>query len=371
MQSLLGAGPVAVHLIHEDRAGNLWVATEAQGLFVIGRSETRHLGTADGLPSDWVIAIHEDERGVIWLGTTDGLAVWRDGKLISLTRFGGPLRETILQLLEDDAHRIWITTNKGLMSVPRDALDALAAGGTRTAGISRPMALPTGCARAEFDGGNTSAGCRSPDGSLWFPSVRGIVRVDPKHIRTNTLPPPVHIEQVTRRRRADRHSSATAEIAPGPQQWEFHYTALSLLVPQTTRFRYQLEGFDKDWIDAGNRRTAYYTRLPPGTYTFRVIASNNDGVWSNAGACFRFTLKPHFYQTLWFGLLCAARDRARRRGLYRLRVGRLRRLAGALRRASGAAHAGSGIGQCRVAAGEGACRTRGAGEVAVSRQHEP
>ena len=120
MQSLLGtSGPAAVHLIFEDRAGNLWVATEAHGLFLIGAHGTRHFGMADGLPSDWVISIHEDERGIFWLGTTDGLALWRDGKLISLARFRGPLRETIMQLLEDDAHQMWLTTNKGLMSVPR------------------------------------------------------------------------------------------------------------------------------------------------------------------------------------------------------------------------------------------------------------
>jgi signal transduction histidine kinase/ligand-binding sensor domain-containing protein/CheY-like chemotaxis protein/HPt (histidine-containing phosphotransfer) domain-containing protein len=329
MQFLLhGAGPAAIHLIHEDRDGRLWVATEAQGLFVIDGQSTRHLGMADGLPSDWVIAIHEDERGILWLGTTDGLALWRNGKLISLAAFGGPLRQTILQLLEDDAHQIWLTTNKGLMSVARDALDDLANGGSRVPDF-QVYGLADGLRTVEFDGGNTSAGCRSPDGLLWFPSIRGIVRVDPGHIRTNSLPPPVHIEQV----RADGAAltlSDGAEVAPGPQQWEFHYTALSLLVPQRSLFKYRLEGFDKDWIDAGSRRTAYYTRLPPGTYVFRVIASNNDGVWRSTGASYRFTLLPHFYQTIWFLLLCAAAILAAAAAAYRLRVGRLRHLAGAL-----------------------------------------
>jgi signal transduction histidine kinase/ligand-binding sensor domain-containing protein/DNA-binding response OmpR family regulator len=325
---LHGTGPVAVHLIHEDRGGRLWVATEAQGLFVIDGQSTRHLGMADGLPGDWVVAIHEDERGIVWLGTTDGLAVWRNGKLISLAGFGGPLRQTILQLLEDDEHRIWLTTNKGLMSVARDALDSLANGDARMPDFE-VYGLADGLRTAEFDGGNTSAGCRSPDGLLWFPSIRGIVRVDPDHIRTNSLPPPVHIEQV----RADGAAltqSEGAKVAPGPQQWEFHYTALSLLVPQRSLFKYRLEGFDKDWIDAGNRRTAYYTGLPPGTYTFRVVASNNDGVWSSTGASYRFTLLPHFYQTIWFVLLCAAAILAVAAAAYRLRVGRLRHLAGAL-----------------------------------------
>jgi signal transduction histidine kinase/ligand-binding sensor domain-containing protein/DNA-binding response OmpR family regulator len=329
MQSLiLKFGPAAVHLLFEDHAGRLWVGTEAQGLFLIDGQHIRHLGTADGLPSDWVISIHEDERGVVWLGTTDGLALWRDGKLISLARSGGPLRETVLQLLEDDAHQFWLTTNKGLMSVSRDALDALAAGGTGTPEF-HVYGLADGLRTAEFAGGNTSSGCRTPDGLLWFPSIRGIVRVDPKHVRMNTLPPPVHIEQV----RVDGVPLALVDgvgVAPGQQQWEFHYTALSLLVPQRSVFKYRLDGFDQGWIDAGTRRTAYYTRLSPGTYTFRVIASNNDGVWNSTGASFRFTLQPHFYQTLWFFFLCAVAVVAAAGAWYRWRVGRLRHLAGAL-----------------------------------------
>jgi signal transduction histidine kinase/ligand-binding sensor domain-containing protein/CheY-like chemotaxis protein/HPt (histidine-containing phosphotransfer) domain-containing protein len=329
MRSLLGtSGPTAVHLIDEDRAGNLWVATQTQGLFVIGAHGTRHLGMADGLPSDWVIAIHEDDRGAVWLGTTDGLALWRDGKLISLTRSGGPLRETIMQVLEDDAHQLWLTTNKGLVSVSRDELDALAAGGTLSPEF-HIYGLADGLRTAEFAGGNTASGFRSPDGMLWFPSIRGIVRVDPAHIRTNTLPPQVHIEQVD----VDGVPLTLtdgAQVAPGPLQWEFHYTALSLLAPRRSFFKYRLDGFDKDWIDAGHRRTAYYTRLPPGTYTFRVIASNNDGVWSEAGASLRFTLEPHFFQTIWFDLLCGIAIVAIVGAWYRLRVGRLRHLAGAL-----------------------------------------
>jgi signal transduction histidine kinase/DNA-binding response OmpR family regulator/HPt (histidine-containing phosphotransfer) domain-containing protein len=139
----------------------------------------------------------------------------------------------------------------------------------------------------------------------------------------------VHIEQVA----VDSRPLAFIdgiEVAPGAQQWEFHYTGLSLLVPQRSQFRYRLEGFDQGWIDAGNRRTAYYTRLAPGTYIFHVMASNNDGVWSTSDASFRFTLKPHFYQTLWFGLLCTLAVVLVAGAWYRLRVGRLRRLAGAL-----------------------------------------
>jgi ligand-binding sensor domain-containing protein/signal transduction histidine kinase len=327
MQSLLGAsGPTAIRLIHEDHAGNVWVTTETQGLFVIGEHGVRHLGTVDSIA--WVFAIHEDERGEMWFAKADGMALWRGGKIISLARVGSPLREPIYQLLEDDTHQFWFTTDKGLMSVSRNSLEALAAGGTSLPEV-HVYGLPDGLRSAEFVGGNTSPGIRTADGLMWFPSIRGIVRVDPNHIRTNTRPPPVRIEQVA----VDGTPLALSdgiEVAAGAQQWEFHYTALSMLVPRRSQFKYRLDGFDKDWIDAGNRRIAYYTRLPPGTYTFQAIASNNDGVWNDTGASFRFTLEPRFYQTAWFTALCALAVLVAVGACYRWRVGRLKHLADTL-----------------------------------------
>ncbi|MBS0374460.1 MAG: response regulator [Proteobacteria bacterium] len=326
MMPMLGRdGTMAVNLLHEDRSGAMWIATDANGLFRFDGEKTRRFGAADGLPSDWVIAIHEDERGWLWLGTPTGLALWRRGQMQSLARMPGPARETILQILEDDQHRLWFTTNKGLFSVMRSALEAVADGRVDSAPF-HGYGLADGLRTAEFDGGNTAAGCRTPDGLLWLPSIRGIVRVDPAHVPVNTVPPPVQLEQVAVDGRPLAVSDEMA-IGPAQQQWEFEYTGLSLLAPQHTRFRYRLEGFDRDWIDAGTRRSAYYTRLPPGSYTFRVIASNNDGVWSPAGASLRFTVKPYFYQTPWFVLLCIAAVVVAIAAWYRWRVAHLRDLA--------------------------------------------
>jgi signal transduction histidine kinase len=329
MQSQLHkSGPTPVNLIHEDRSGRIWVATSSDGLILIDGGKSRRYGLADGLPSERVVAIYEDERGVVWVGTLDGLAVWRNGKFISLAGSAGPLRETIMQLLEDDQHRIWITSNKGLASVSRATLDALAAGESVALDI-HTYDVADGLRTAEFDGGNSSSGSRTADGRLWFPSIRGIVAVDPAHIRTNTVAPKVWIEQL----RVDATPMQLIDqmkVSPGRQQWEFHYTALSLIAPQRSRFRYRLEGFDRDWIDAGSRRIAYYTGLPPGTYAFRVIASNNDGIWNDTGATFRFTVQPHFYQTWWFILLCIVAILAVAGAGYRWRVGRLKHLADAL-----------------------------------------
>ena len=216
-QSLLpGSDRSAVHLIYEDTRGRLWVGTETRGIYIIAPGGTQHFGAADGLPSDWVTAIHEDERGTIWVGTTDGLAEWRGGKMISLAIFGGQLRETILQVLEDKSHRLWLTTNKGLMTVQRADLDALV-DGAKIDPDFKMYGLADGLRSAEFAGGNTSAGCQTPDGMLWFPSIHGIVRVDPEHIQFNSVPPIVHIEQLIVDG-APLSLNGEIDVQPGPRE---------------------------------------------------------------------------------------------------------------------------------------------------------
>jgi C4-dicarboxylate-specific signal transduction histidine kinase/streptogramin lyase len=329
LQAMLGvSGPAVIRLIHEDRAGRTWVATDTHGLLLLEAQGVKRFGLTDGLPSAQVTSIHEDEHGLIWLGTTAGLAVWRDGHITSLAGSAAPLRETILQMLEDKRHRVWLTSNKGLMSVPAEILEALARGQASAPDIDI-YGVSDGMRTVEFDGGSTSAGCITSDGRLWFPSINGILAVDPAHIRTNTLPPPVQIERIMVDS-APQDLRQAFEVSPGHKQWEFQYTALSLLDAKRARFRYRLEGFDEGWVDAGNRRTAYYTRLPPGSYTFRVIASNNDGVWNETGTGIRFTLKPHFYQTVWFMVICAVVVLLLARLWYQRRVRQLRRLADTL-----------------------------------------
>jgi signal transduction histidine kinase/ligand-binding sensor domain-containing protein/CheY-like chemotaxis protein/HPt (histidine-containing phosphotransfer) domain-containing protein len=328
VQSLLPGTPRdAVHLVYQDRSGRIWVGTETQGLFIIDAGGTTRLSGKDGLPGDWVISIYEDARGRIWLGTTDGIAVWSNGRVTSLAPLAAPLRETILQILEDDSQQLWMSTNKGLMSVPLAALDAALAQGTAPA--FKIYGLADGLRSAEFDGGNTSAGCRTADGTLWFPGIHDIVSIAPQHIRLNTIPPPVRLERVLVDGVALPPTDGV-DVPAGRKQWEFQYTALSFLAPQRSTFKYRLEGFDSDWVDAGNRRSAFYSHLPPGHYTFRVMASNNDGVWSTTAATFAFRLKPLFYQTWWFGMLCVVAIAAVIYAWYRLRMGRLQHLAAAL-----------------------------------------
>jgi PAS domain S-box-containing protein len=161
------------------------------------------------------------------------------------------------------------------------------------------------------------------DGKLWFIASSGIVWIDPANILTNALPPPVLIRSVTTNGR-QASSLTNLNLPPLTTNLLIGYTALSLSVPEKVRFRYKLEGVDKDWQYAGTRRVTFYTRLGPGKYHFQVIAANNDGVWNEEGARLDFVIAPAWYQTTWFRLLYAAAFLAFLWGLHRLRVQQLR-----------------------------------------------
>ncbi len=172
---------------------------------------------------------------------------------------------------------------------------------------------------AQCNGVSKPAGWKGKDGRLWFPTTRGVVVVDPNAIREDDAPPPVVIEGVMADKKVvsekvgkwvSENVSLTHSLThpltlpPGRGELEFHYTALSYRAPEKNRFKYKLEGYDADWVDAATRRVAYYNNIKPGTYTFRVQGCNNDGVWNKTGASVKLSLRPHFWQTKWFlGLL--------------------------------------------------------------------
>ncbi len=160
---------------------------------------------------------------------------------------------------------------------------------------------------SECSSGGHPAAWKLADGTIWFATLKGIAAVDPEHLSRNTVPPPVAIDQVLIDDQPvdDQRAGASGPLTfnPGMRRFEFRYAGMSFIAPQKVRFRYKLDGFDRDWSIAGTRRTAYYTNLPPGKYRFHVLACNNDGVWNDTGASLDFRLRPHFYQTPWFYLV--------------------------------------------------------------------
>lgn len=296
-----------VDAITETRQGDLWIGTFGRGLVRLRGEELTWYTKKNGLPDDFIQCLLEDSDGCLWISSWQGgLSRWKNEVISQCGSAPGPFKDEVFCLLEDDHGSIWMTGNRGISCARRADLDRAAEGG------AAPLPFTTygtadGMKDRECNGGNQPAGCKSPDGRLWIPTIKGIVVVDPSAIRSNELPPPVAVEQVVIDGRLF-DPRERAQIPPGDGKLEFHYTGLSLLVPSRVRFKYKLENFDEDWVDAGTRRTAFYTNIPPGHYQFSVMACNNDGVWSVAPATFTFSLEAPFWRRLWFiglAILCA------------------------------------------------------------------
>jgi ligand-binding sensor domain-containing protein/signal transduction histidine kinase len=288
--------------LYEDAKGNLWIGTFG-GLSRLANEEFTTFTTRDGLSNDAVISLHEDSDGTLWIGTNGGgLNRLKDGQLTTYTTRNGLLDDVVYRIMEDGRNNLWLSCRKGIFHIGKKQLDEFA---QRKISSIAPVAYGTadGMMTRECSGGGDPAGWKDRNGKLWFLTIKGVAMIDPERIKTNSLPPPVVIEQI----RIDDQSIAPSdriELPPGTTRFDLYYTAPSFVAPERVRFKYKLEGFDKDWIDSGTRRIAYYTNLRPGAYTFRVIASNNDGVWNETGAAFSLYLKPYFYQTSWFYAVC-------------------------------------------------------------------
>jgi signal transduction histidine kinase/streptogramin lyase len=314
-------GPI--YAIIEAKDGSIWIGSYGGGLSRFKDDKFTTYTTQDGLSSEMIMSLYEDGEGTLWIGTYGGgLNRLKDRKFTSYGTRDGLYNDVAFQILEDGTGNLWMSCNRGIYRVNKSEIDDFS---VKKVGSINSLSYGTaeGMKSRECNGG-FPAGYKTADGKLWFPTVNGIVAVDPARLPLNKIPPPVVVEQVMIDKKAvGLRKDKPAE--PGSGAVEIHYTALSFLNPEKMRFRYKLEGSDQDWIDAGTRRTAYYTNLPPGKYRFRVIACNNDGVWNETGATFEFYLQPHFYQTRWFYALCALAVILAGFGLYRLRVRQLRR----------------------------------------------
>ena len=284
-----------------SRDGSVWISTIDRGLARLYKGEWRAF-TA-GVPEEFVTSMYEDPVGTIWLGTNGGgLCRFKAGRFTVVTAKEGLFDDTIFQTLEDNQGNLWMSSNRGVFRVRKAQFNELAEGKTNSVD-SFPYGKADGMKSAECTGNNQPAGWKTRDGRLWFPTIKGVAIVDPRHLASNTKPPPVVLEEFI----ADKNVIplvSTISLPPGTAQVELHFSGLSFVAPERVRFKYVLEGFDSGWIDAGTRRIAYYTNLSPGHYTFRVIACNNNGVWNEDGVSTAFWIQPHFYQTVYFYTGC-------------------------------------------------------------------
>ncbi|PYI84046.1 MAG: hypothetical protein DME26_13845 [Verrucomicrobia bacterium] len=293
----------SIRMISQDRDGRLWIGT-TEGLCRYHHGKFTIFQTQDGLANDTVYAMHQDADGAIWFGTQGGLTRHVGETFRPYTTRDGLFQNAIYQVLEDGEHNLWMSSNRGIFEVPISAFSEFDAG--RISALKCiGYGVADGMKATQCEGASQPAGWRSRDGKMWFPTAAGVTMIHPATVQRNERRPPVLVEQVF----VDGRSVAIGEplrVSPGTRELRFHYTALSFLAPSKVRFRYQLEPFDRDWVEAGTRRVAFYNKIPAGKYRFRVIACNDDGLWNEDGASFAFYLPPHFFQTLWFLALCAA-----------------------------------------------------------------
>ena len=306
-----------VRFIHEDRKADLWIGT-ARGL---ARSTTAAFSSFTAVPGfdkDAVMYLYEDTDGVLWIATGgNGLKRFKNHEITTYTTRDGLFDDAIWAILEDDNGNFWMASDHGLSRVSKRDLDEFAAGRIHSL-KSVTYGEGDGLESAEFNGGTQPSAWKTTDGKLLFAGAKGLVIVDPTRMQPDLTPPGVTIESVA----VDQvfyNPCQRGAAPPGKGALEFGYTGIDLLGRHLT-FKYKLEGFDRDWIDAGSRHVAYYTNIPPGDYRFCVVAGNRDGIWSSAEASYSLILKAHFYQTLWFHSLCALAVGLIAVGLYQLRV---------------------------------------------------
>ena len=326
-----GMGEPVVRALCQDHDGNLWVGTES-GLWRVQGEQVTRFGEAQGLSSERVIAIYQDGDATLWFGTGGGgLNRYKDGRFFPITTRQGLFSDGICEILEDNQGWLWMSSLRGIFRVKRSHLDWLAEGR-----LQRVQSVAYGRADGMWTEVCSSVAkpgaWKSKDGRLWFATLKGLCVIDPSTLAEDERrPPPVVLERVL----ADKQPVSgcdpqplpqTIRVAPGQGELEFDYTALSFRVPERNCFKYRLEGIDSDWVNAGTRRVAFYNNLPPGKYRFQVLAQSSDGLWNESGASAEIVLLPHFWQTWWFRLAVAGLCGLGVLGLHQMRLARFREL---------------------------------------------
>jgi signal transduction histidine kinase len=316
-------GPLDVRAIAEDHAGQLYLGLNGSGLLRKGKDGWKRFTTENGLPGNHVWTLYVDEEDAVWIGVHGhGLSRLREGKFFNFA--SSELPRLITCIIEDDLGHLWLGSNQGLFRVERRQLNQFANG--QIASLEVMLYDRTeGMGSSQCTADRQPTAWKACDGKLWFATMKGVTVVDPRSLPLNTRPPPVVVEGVFIDDRPVAADTFDVKVPATADRLEFRYAGLSFTAPDRVRFRYRLQGFDKDWLNANNRRTAYYTKVPPGTYRFEVLACNNNNIWNNTGAAMGVIVMPHFWQTGWFRLVAFFGLGGFVFGLYELRVLRLKR----------------------------------------------
>lgn len=301
--------------ITEVSNGDIWMSARGEGLVRYDGHNYYHYSTKDGLNSDFIRAIYSytneengeevlligsEDNGIDYLTLDNGVPDF--STLTAINTTNGLYDNSIHVILEDDFKRIWMNTNQGVFWVEKSDIEALHNGDINFI-TSTSYTEEDGLLDREGNGGSQPAGIKAFDGTLWFPGQGGIASINPAEIQLNQTPPPLHIQQIFWENIEIPKAHGEVRLAADQRNFEITYAALSYLQPKKNTYRYKLEGFNKDWQEVGTRKTAYFTNVPFGKYTFTVQGSNNDGIWNTTGSSIAIIIAPYFYETMFFYLI--------------------------------------------------------------------
>ena len=306
-RNIPGTEDWVVRVLAEDSEGAVWFGTNGHGVVRYFDGRLTRVTVAEGLASNLVRDLHLDAAGYLWVATEDRGLGRIDTKSLApptqIQKRHGLWDNALHKILEDDAGWLWISSNRGIFRVHRAELNDFAEGW-----VSRVDSVvyteQDGMRNREANGGRQGAGIRTRSGEFWFATQDGVAIFDPEALVGDLPPPPVHVEGVwVGEREISVVEGVEVALAAEERSFRVEYTGLSLRASERMRFAYQLEGFDEDWQDAGSRRSAAYTRVPPGRYSFRVRARSSEGVWNETAVPMALEVLPYFYETWWFKLL--------------------------------------------------------------------
>lgn len=289
--------------IFKGRNGVLWIAAYRNGVYRILNGEVRRYTTKEGLSINDALGVFEDKQGNVWVALRNGDLNRIDGeKITAYRREQGLIGLELSSILEDDLNNLWLTSSNGVFRIAKSQFDELDRGRIKRLNLTT-FGVPDGMRTINCLSFSQPNVLKTREGKLLIVTGKGLVTIDPQTVQTPREAPPVYLEEIL----ANNQPVFAGErltLGPGVNTLEIHYTGLNLTWAPRIRFRYKLEGLDKDWNEVGTRRTAYYSSLPPGDFRFQVMAEGESGTWGALGAEVRLTIKPKFYRTWWFYGLC-------------------------------------------------------------------
>ena len=305
-----------------EAADTLWIGT-SDGLYHWERGKVRAWTTSDGFLSVAVLVLHRDPDGTLWVGTLGGgLARLKNERVVNITTRQGLIDDVISQIVPDDFGHLWLGCNRGVMRLGRKEIEDLAAGRSSHVNVTA-FGQNEGMLSEQCSGGHSPTAIKVKDGRLLFPTARGIVEINPRTwTNSSARIPQTSIEQVLLDDQAQNPGSSLT-IPPGSHRLEVSYVAPSPRGGEGVRYRCRLDPLDKDWVNVGSRRTAFYPQLHPGQYFFQATACDQAGAWNESPASLAIIVKPYFWQAWWFELLAVLALCAVICGWYIRRIARL------------------------------------------------